>query len=332
MQFPTKYNCLNQNEFVIEDYKLVPIRYEDKLTIMKWRNEQMYHLRQDKPLTEKSQEDYFNGSVARLFDHEKPNQILFSYLKNDRCIGYGGLVHINWIDKNAEISFVLNTNLESNEFSFHWSNYLGLIEQVAFKELFLHKIFTYAFDVRPNLYPALESAGFSKEAVLEEHCFFEGKFRDVIIHSKKNKIELCLATIDDAQLLFDWVNNSDVRRNSLITERVVWDEHLKWFKSKLQSQSKIYILFNDKIPVGQIRLDFMNTFWNIDYSIDSKHRGNGFGKIIIELAIKKFNKGDILKAIVKKENISSLKIFQKLKFDEFSEKNSNIISFIKKIN
>ena len=60
MQFPTKYNCLNQNEFKALDYKIVPIRYEDRLAIMKWRNEQMYHLRQDKPLTEKSQEDYFN--------------------------------------------------------------------------------------------------------------------------------------------------------------------------------------------------------------------------------------------------------------------------------
>ena len=226
----------------------------------------------------------------------------------------------------------MNTNLEKKYFQFHWKSYLELIEKVAFGELNFHKIFTYAFNLRPNLYEALESVGFSKEAILEEHYFFDGKYLDVVIHSKKNKIELCLATIDDAQLLFDWVNNSDVRRNSLITKRIAWDEHLKWIKSKLQSQSKIYILFNDKIPVGQIRLDFMNTFWAIDYSIDSKHRGNGFGKIIIKLAIKKFNKGDILKAIVKNDNISSLKIFQKLEFDELLDKNSNITSFIKKIN
>ena len=133
------YKVLNKQVFKSGDFSIVPIRFEDRIDIMNWRNEQIYHLRQDKPLTEKSQEDYFNGSVARLFDQEKPNQILFSYLKNGRCIGYGGLVHINWIDKNAEISFVLNTNLESNEFSFHWSNYLGLIEQVAFKELFYIK-------------------------------------------------------------------------------------------------------------------------------------------------------------------------------------------------
>jgi len=302
------------------------------MDILKWRNEQIYHLRQDKPLTEIDQENYFSNVISKLFNEDQPNQILFSYLENDICIGYGGLVHINWVDKNAEISFVMNTNLEKKYFQFHWKSYLELIEKVAFGELNFHKIFTYAFNLRPNLYEALESVGFSKEAILEEHYFFDGKYLDVVIHSKKNKIELCLATIDDAQLLFDWVNNSDVRRNSLITKRIAWDEHLKWIKSKLQSQSKIYILFNDKIPVGQIRLDFMNTFWAIDYSIDSKHRGNGFGKIIIKLAIKKFNKGDILKAIVKNDNISSLKIFQKLEFDELLDKNSNITSFIKKIN
>ena len=128
MTFSAAYNCLSQNEFVFEDYKIVPIRYEDRLVIMKWRNEQMYHLRQDKPLTEKSQEEYFNGSIASLFDQEKPNQILFSYILNGNCIGYGGLVHINWIDKNAEVSFIMKTDLEKNHFHFHWSTYLKMVE------------------------------------------------------------------------------------------------------------------------------------------------------------------------------------------------------------
>ena len=70
---------MTKNEYNVGDFKIVPIRYEDRLIIMKWRNEQMYHLRQDKPLTEKSQENYFNGTLARLFDQEKPNQILFSF-------------------------------------------------------------------------------------------------------------------------------------------------------------------------------------------------------------------------------------------------------------
>jgi RimJ/RimL family protein N-acetyltransferase len=184
MIFSPVYNCLSQNEFVFEDYKIVPIRYEDRLVIMKWRNEQMYHLRQDKLLTEKSQEDYFNGTVAKLFDQEKPNQILFSYLINGNCIGYGGLVHIDWIDKNAEISFIMDTELEGNFFQLHWSNFLYMLENLAFLELSFHKLYVYAFDLRPHLYEVLLALDYFRDATLKQHCCFNGEFLDVVIHSK----------------------------------------------------------------------------------------------------------------------------------------------------
>lgn len=184
MQFPTKYNCLNQNKFEALDHKIVPIRYEDRLAIMKWRNEQMYHLRQDKLLTEKFQDDYFNETISKLFDLEKPNQILFSYLKNNKCIGYGGLVHINWLNKNAEISFIMNTDLEDNYFHFHWSTYLKMIESLAFDELGFHKVYIYAFDLRPHLYQVLIDSNYFKDATLNEHSCFDNQFIDVIIYSK----------------------------------------------------------------------------------------------------------------------------------------------------
>jgi RimJ/RimL family protein N-acetyltransferase len=154
---------------------------------MKWRNEQIYHLRQQKPLTEADQNLYFDTVVSKLFDQEYPNQILFSYLEGEKCIGYGGLVHINWVDKNAEISFIMATHLEQEFFKIHWVNYLNLIEKAAFQDLNLHKLYTYAFDIRPHLYEAIESAGFKKEAILKEHCFFEENFKNVIIHSKINE-------------------------------------------------------------------------------------------------------------------------------------------------
>ena len=328
MIFPTVYNCLSKNEFKVLDYKLVPIRYEDRLTIMKWRNEQMYHLRQDKPLTEKSQEDYFNGSVARLFDHEKPNQILFSYLKNGRCIGYGGLVHINWIDKNAEISFVLNTNLESNEFSFHWSNYLELIEQVAFKELFLHKIFTYAFDLRPHLYPVLEHEKYKNTAILKEHCFFEDTFIDVYIHEKKNIFSLKKAKKEDAKLLFKWVNDSEVRNNALNTDLIEWEDHFNWFTNKLSdSESKVFIFENENTKIGQIRIDKVDKDrWVIDYSIDKDHRGKGYGFLMTNALLRRYNNLKFL-AIVRSENIPSKKVFEKLQFSREFHQEEEIITY-----
>ena len=86
--------------------------------------------------------------------------------------------------RNAEISFVLNTDLEKKQFEYHWLNYLKLIEILAFEELQFHKIFVYAFDLRPHLYKVIEKGGFTKEAILKEHCFYGNMFIDVVIHSK----------------------------------------------------------------------------------------------------------------------------------------------------
>jgi RimJ/RimL family protein N-acetyltransferase len=183
------YKVLNKQKYTEGNFSIVPIRYEDRLNILNWRNEQIYHLRQSKPLTVEDQENYFNTVVNKLFAKDHPNQILFSFLENDVCIGYGGLVHINWIDKNAEISFIMNTELEKKSFKQYWILFLNLIEQVAFTDLKLNKISTYAFDLRPKLYPLLEDLGFTKEAVLHKHCLFESEYIDVVIHSKFIKQE-----------------------------------------------------------------------------------------------------------------------------------------------
>lgn len=180
------YKCLNAQEFISGEYKIVPIRLKDRFTIMVWRNEQLYHLRQKYPLTVEDQNIYFSNVVSKIFDDDQPNQILFSLLENDICIGYGGLVHINWSDKNAEISFIMDTKLEKESFEKIWHVYLDLIEQVAFNDLNFFKIYTYAFDLRPILFKVLETSGFKLENNLKNIQISEkGK---VVIHSKQRAL------------------------------------------------------------------------------------------------------------------------------------------------
>lgn len=322
MRFPETYPFLECNRFQQGNNKIVPIRYEDRLEIMKWRNEQIYHLRQKEPLTKDKQEAYFRDIIADLFVQEQPNQILFSYLEGEKCIGYGGLVHINWSDKNAELSFVINTDFEKDYFYFHWSTYLYLIEQVAFEELNFHKIYTYAFDLRPQLYEAIENAGFKREATLKEHCFFEKKYTDVVIHSKINDYVLKVAEKHDAELLFYWANDEDVRNNSFNSQPILWKDHLVWLNGKLSSENtRMYILYYKKTPIGQIRFDRNQIEqWVIDYSIGIKFRGKGFGRKIINMGLKKFKNGNFV-GLVKNTNLASFKTFEKIGFD--SEKASN---------
>ena len=137
------YKCLKVQVFQNNSFSIVPIRYKDRFKIMSWRNDQLYHLRQNVLLNKKTQDKYFNDVVLRLFSKSEPDQILFSFLSDNVCVGYGGLVHIDWKNRNAEISFLINTKLESSNFNTFWSNFLYLIEDVAFQELNLHKIYVY---------------------------------------------------------------------------------------------------------------------------------------------------------------------------------------------
>ena len=113
----------------------------------------------DKRKIEKEQDDYFQRVIYKEFKREDPDQILFSFLEQQTCIGYGGLVHIDWKNKNTELSF-MNTELEDQFFVKYWEIYLCLIKQITFKYLDFHKIFTYAFDLRPKLYEVLKTSGF----------------------------------------------------------------------------------------------------------------------------------------------------------------------------
>lgn len=330
------YKVLKQQVFTIGKYSIVPIRYKDRMNIMKWRNEQMYHLRQSEPLTEASQNNYFDNVVKQLFNEERPKQILFSFLKNEECIGYGGLVHINHVDRNAEISFIMDTLLEKTRFKALWSIYLALIEKVSFEELKLHKIFTYAFDLRQRLYPALENAGFVKEAILKEHCFFENSYLDVVIHSKINKkFSLEKATRKDVESTYNWVNDTNIRQFSFSKDPVSLEQHEKWFLEKITSMNcNYYIAKINTQPVGSIRFDVQGSNATLSYLIDSSLHGKGLGKIILSYGIGRLEKDrpdiKIVKGLVMQENKASIRIFESLNFEK--EINKTNLVFYKKIN
>ena len=108
------YKNINSNSFNNGMYSLVPIRDEDKYDIMNWRNNQLDILRQETILSIEQQEHYFKTVVDKLFDIEEPKQLLFSFLENNKLIGYGGLVHIDWEIKTAEISFLTETSRNIN--------------------------------------------------------------------------------------------------------------------------------------------------------------------------------------------------------------------------
>lgn len=301
------------------EYSIEPIRYDDRFDIMKWRNEQMYHLRQSNFLSREDQNYYFDNVISELFKSEKPNQILFSYLKDRICIGYGGLVHINWIDKNAEISFIMNTALEASQFEFHWENYLSMISKVAFGALDLNKIYTYAFDLRPKLYNALQNSGFELDAILKKQVLFENKYIDVVIHAKWNDLSLRKAESKDAELTYRWAQDGAVRKYALNSSDIQWKDHQTWFTDKLTSRDcQYYIVQTKTSDVGSIRLDIEGKVATISYLVDPKYHGYGYGYRALKLLETEIShrQGMInsLQGVVMEGNLSSIRIFEKLNY------------------
>lgn len=329
------FRVLENKVFAIGRHSLVPIRFEDRMEIMKWRNEQIYHLRQDKVLTMEDQDSYFRNVVNKLFDESQPAQLLFSFLEDNQCIGYGGLVHINWIDKNAEISFIINTALEE-QLAYYWHLYLQLIEKVAFNNLKLHKVYTYAFDVRPQLYPILLQSGYKEDARLKDHCLFNGNYLDVLIHFKINgAFHLRRALYTDVNITFKWASDPLVRKFSLMQSPITWESHFEWYEKKIKDYNCAYfIVMHENIPIGSLRLDVRNAVATISYLLDPIVHGKGLGIKVLKAAqelSKAFNLNiEKLSGVVKKENIASIKIFEKLGYQR--EENLDTYHFKKELN
>ena len=137
----------------------------------------------------------------------------------------------------------------------------------------------------------------------------------------QHTIKVVKARFSDANIFFDWVNDPAVRQNSINTEHVSWDQHITWFKGKLKSgNSYLFIGYVNGEPMGQVRFDKDSEYYLVDYSIDKKYRGKGLAADLLHSCIQNFKKGGELKgelkAVVKKNNIASAKVFKKLKFVE----------------
>ena len=89
----------------------------------------------------------------------------------------------------------------------------------------------------------------------------------------------------DADLLWRWANDADVRGNSFSPEPVLYPEHAPWVEGKLSSiNSATYIVELDNQAVGQVRYDKVgDTEAEIDISIAPNNRALGYGVMALKL-------------------------------------------------
>lgn len=181
------YRALPHPDYRWDDYRLVPIRLDDREPIRAWRNAQLQVLRQAAPISTADQDGYFLRVVLPLFTQEQPGQLLFSLLHREELIAYGGLVHIAWPDRRAEVSFLADPVRSADPATYRadFRAHLRLLGQVAFADLKFARLFTETYDLRPAHVAILEEAGFQFEGRLRQHVqVAPGIFADSLLHGQ----------------------------------------------------------------------------------------------------------------------------------------------------
>lgn len=122
---------------------------------------------------------------------------------------------------------------------------------------------------------------------------------------------LRLAESYDEELLLSW-RNDPVTRNASLTQHVIGKrEHSKWFSMSLANPNRqIYIAENNGLPVGTFRIDTEAEFLFLSWTIAPEWRKKGLGKKMLQIA--EIDEYKNLKAIIRKDNIPSIKLAHQL--------------------
>jgi UDP-2,4-diacetamido-2,4,6-trideoxy-beta-L-altropyranose hydrolase len=124
---------------------------------------------------------------------------------------------------------------------------------------------------------------------------------------------------EDAPMLWEWANDPVVRTASFSPACIPWEDHVAWFAEKLRSKLCLMLIAEDgDTPTGQIRFDSRpDGAFEVDVSIASAKRGQGFASELISLGVQWFlskKRGARFHAFVRPENRASVRAFERADF------------------
>ena len=128
------------------------------------------------------------------------------------------------------------------------------------------------------------------------------------------------ATLDDSDLILRWANSNDCMRWKRLTKQSIGrSQHKIWFEKRLNSDDcYIWIVVEDDIAVGQVRIEIQANSLVTDIYIEPKARGGGLARSAMDEALKliraKTGAQFEAVAVVHVENLPSIKLFERLGF------------------
>lgn len=149
-------------------------------------------------------------------------------------------------------------------------------------------------------------------------------------------LQIRRATQKDCWLLWQWVNDPQVRAASFQCHEISREEHAAWFARTLKNNGSTIYIAEDSCgtPVGQFRVDSSaDKAAVLDISVAPEKRGAGIGAVLIVQATQRIFCDTGLERIyarIKPQNRSSLRAFEKAGFSNFQFTENSIDCYIER--
>ena len=123
-----------------------------------------------------------------------------------------------------------------------------------------------------------------------------------------------------------WRNNEITRKYSKNKDFITYDK-MQWILEIVyfMSELKPYIAKINNEPIGFIGFIKNDKDIFISININPNFRGNGYGSAMLKRVLEKIDKGVTIKAEIIKDNIASIKLFEKCGFELINTKNDLFI-------
>ncbi len=125
----------------------------------------------------------------------------------------------------------------------------------------------------------------------------------------------------DAQKLFEWRNNEEIRESSFESAPLTWEAHETWVRRTLEREDRCLLVGeDDEGPVGVLRYDVIGEVAEISIYIVPGRFGKGLGKALlragVDWALGHLSGVKTLRARIRPANFASIRLFEGAGFVE----------------
>lgn len=176
--------------------------------------------------------------------------------------------------------------------------------------------------------------------LIKQQNLFDGKSKKRFL-SLLNQLNISCrkATIEDLMTVYNWSNDTLVRKNSYSSNPILLEDHSDWFLKKIKDTKTLFLIveINGK-PAGIVRYEISALHSVVSIVVSKSYRGQRLASSFLEEGAKVyFKKYDLpILAYIKKENIASIKSFKKAKYiyykEETIQENSSFVYKLEKNN